>query len=93
MIDSADGIAPGDSAPPASYLFLVRLWAEEDAGGQTEWCGKVQQVTSGDARTFRDWSSLVTLLLTMLPGAQADAPLADTRAAADPAAPIATPCT
>ena len=74
MIDSADGITPGGSAAKSSQLFLVRLWTEEDAEGEPTWCGKVQHVTSGEAHTFRDWSALVALLRTMLPGTQAGTP-------------------
>jgi len=43
-----------------SQLFTVRVWLEELGNGQTEWRGKVQHVTSGEVRYFRDWSTLVT---------------------------------
>jgi hypothetical protein len=42
-----------------SQLFTVRVWLEELGNGQTEWRGKVQHVTSGEVRYFRDWSTLV----------------------------------
>jgi hypothetical protein len=42
-----------------SQLFTVRIWEEELGNGQTELRGKVQHVTSGEARYFRDWSTLV----------------------------------
>src|SRR5437588_12308299 len=42
-----------------SQLFTVRVWLEELANGQTEWRGKVQHVTSGEVRYFRDWATLV----------------------------------
>ncbi|HYU76234.1 MAG TPA: hypothetical protein VEL31_26475 [Ktedonobacteraceae bacterium] len=42
-----------------SQLFMVRIWEEELGNGQTEWRGKVQHVTSGEVRYFRDWSTLV----------------------------------
>ena len=51
---------------PQSYLFTVRLWREEVGGTQSEWRGKVQQVSTGEAHYFRDWSSLVAHLLEML---------------------------
>jgi hypothetical protein len=54
-----------------SHLFLVRVWVEEAGDEQTEWCGKVQQVVSGEAHDFRNWLMLVDLLMTM-----ASAPLA-----------------
>ncbi len=50
-----------------SHLFTVRLWAEEVSAGQIEWRGKVQHVLSGDVRYVRDWSTLVTLLVAMIP--------------------------
>jgi hypothetical protein len=48
-----------------SHLFLVRVWIEEAPTEQTEWCGKVQQVVSGETHSFRKWSMLVDLLQTM----------------------------
>ena len=74
MTNSADGNAPGGSQTEASYVFLVRLWAEEDPSGAPAWCGKVQHVTSGEAHTFHDWPALVAELQAMLPGAEAPAP-------------------
>lgn len=50
-----------------SYLFTVRLWAEDIGERQTEWRGRVQHVTSGEAHYFRDWPTLITHLLKMLP--------------------------
>ena len=41
-----------------SHLFTVRLWAEDLGDGQSEWRGKVQHVSSGATRYFRDWSTL-----------------------------------
>ncbi|HLI90052.1 MAG TPA: hypothetical protein VKV37_15285 [Ktedonobacteraceae bacterium] len=49
-----------------SHLFTVRVWQEELEEGLVEWRGRVQLMTSGDVRYFRDWSALVPLLLTML---------------------------
>ena len=43
-----------------SQLFMVRIWEEELGNGQTELRGKVQHVTSGEARYFRDWTTLVS---------------------------------
>ncbi|MFQ6102463.1 MAG: hypothetical protein ACE5OS_14720 [Anaerolineae bacterium] len=53
-----------------SHLFTLRLWPEELGDGRTEWRGKVQHVTSGEARYFRDWSTLIAHLLAMLPDAE-----------------------
>ena len=50
-----------------SHLFTLRIWPEALGSGQTEWRGKIQHVTSGETRYFRDWSTLVAFLLEMLP--------------------------
>jgi len=55
-----------------SQLFTVRLWAEDLGDGQIEWRGKLQHVTSGQARYFRDWPVLIALLQMMLPDATAN---------------------
>ena len=51
---------------PRSHLFTIRVWEEQIGADQTEWRGKVQLLTSGEVRYFRDWAALVPLLLTML---------------------------
>ena len=51
---------------PNSHLFTVRLWREEVGSGQIEWRGKVQYVSTGEAHYFREWETLVSLLLQML---------------------------
>ena len=56
---------------PLSHLFTVRLWREELGNGQTEWRGKVQHVTSGEVRYFRDWPTLIAFLL-LLSGPELD---------------------
>ncbi len=52
--------------PPLSHLFTVRLWREELGDGQTELRGKVQHVSSGEVRYFRDWPALIAFLLALL---------------------------
>lgn len=49
-----------------SDLFTVRLWQEELGIGQTEVRGKVQHVSSGEARYFRDWPTLIAFLQALL---------------------------
>jgi hypothetical protein len=49
-----------------SHLFTVRIWEEEIRADQTEWRGKVQLLTTGEVRYFREWTTLVPLLITML---------------------------
>jgi hypothetical protein len=51
---------------PRSHLFTVRLWPEPLGDGRTEWRGKVQHVTSGEARYFRDWPALLAFMESML---------------------------
>lgn len=48
-----------------SHLFMVRLWNEE-LGNRSEWRGRVQHVTSGETRYFRDWAELIAFLSTRL---------------------------
>ena len=50
-----------------SHLFTLRLWREDLGQGQTEWRGEVHEVVSGERRSFRDWSMLLTLVQAMLP--------------------------
>ena len=56
----------------SSHLFTLRLWREELGSGETEWRGKVQHVTSGEARYFRDWPTLIAFLLQMLSDSEPD---------------------
>jgi len=51
---------------PRSHLFTVRIWEEEIGVDQIEWRGKVQLLTSGDVRYFRELATLTPLLMTML---------------------------
>jgi hypothetical protein len=48
------------------HLFTVRVWEEEIGIDQTEWRGKVQLLTTGEVRYFREWAALVPLLLSIL---------------------------
>ena len=48
------------------HLFTVRVWQEEVRAGQTEWRGRVQLVSSGEVRYFREWTALAPLLLAIL---------------------------
>ena len=50
------------AARPRSYLFAVRLWKEQVAGG-SEFRGSVREVTSGASRNFRDWSDLTAFMI------------------------------
>jgi hypothetical protein len=50
-----------------SYLFTIRIWAEYLGDDQIEWRGRVQHIASGEIRYFRDWPTLIQLLLAWLP--------------------------
>jgi len=56
----------------SSHLFTLRLWREELGGGETEWRGKVQHVTSGEVRYFREWPTLIAFLEQVLSGSEPD---------------------
>lgn len=55
-----------DREPVHAQLFMLRMWPEDLGEGQSEWRGKVQHVTSGEAHYFRDWPALVACLQEML---------------------------
>ena len=55
-----------DREPVHAQLFMLRIWREELGQGQREWRGKVQHVTSGEARYFRDWATLIAVLQEIL---------------------------
>jgi hypothetical protein len=55
-----------DQPRRSSRLFTLRLWQEDLGGGQTDWRGKVQDVTSGEARYFRDWPTLEAFVEDLL---------------------------
>jgi hypothetical protein len=58
---------------PDARIFNVRVWSEDIGGGHREWRGRVFDVTSGEARYFRDWSVLVEIVT----GSLADTGAAD----------------
>ncbi len=56
-----------DQTQHRTHLFTLRMWAEVLGDGQIEWRGKVQHILSGEARYFRDWSTLIAYMQEMLP--------------------------
>ena len=58
---------------PGSRLFTVRLWQEELGGGQIEWRGRGQDITSGAAAYFRDWPGLISVLSRLVETTEAPA--------------------
>ncbi len=67
MSRSSPGAMNQKESHPGSFLFTLRVWPEMLGGGRAEWRGKVQHVTSGETRYFRDWPSLVAFLEEVLP--------------------------
>ena len=49
-----------------NHLFTLRLWTEQLEEGESEWRGRVHCVGTDEVRYFRDWPSLIPLLLAML---------------------------
>jgi hypothetical protein len=47
---------------PRSQLFTIRMWREDLSEDRIEWRGQVQHVSSGKARYFRDWQTMVTFV-------------------------------
>ncbi len=62
---SADPCSTQSEVRYRSQLFTVRLW-RETLNDHFEWRGKVQHVTSGEVRYFKDWSTLIAALQEML---------------------------
>ncbi len=58
--------AKRSEAAYASELFVVRMW-REPVDEHWEWRGKVQRVTTGEIRYFREWKGLLATLQEMLP--------------------------
>lgn len=57
---------PHTPRSPSTILFTVRLWSEEIDAGQFEWRGEVKKITNGQTYYFRDWATLVQLIVKML---------------------------
>jgi len=50
-------------SPP---IFTIRLWQEALSADLVEWRGEIKNVSSGEVRYFRNWSTLALLLPRML---------------------------
>lgn len=66
----------GGQGLDSSQLFLVRLWAGEASqatgasimvSGARKMQGRVMHVLSGEGSNFDDWSTLLRLLIGMMP--------------------------
>jgi hypothetical protein len=49
-----------------SQLFTVRIWKEDLGEEHSEWRGKLQHVSSGEAYYFNAWEELVEFLLRLM---------------------------
>jgi hypothetical protein len=72
-------VIKNDAGQPAqgSHLFMLRLWAEDLGSGQTDWRGKVQHVSSGEARYFRNWPTLEAFVEGLLRMVDPEGPRAE----------------
>ena len=61
-----------DDSPHGSNVFVLRVWLEELGNGQSEWRGQLQQVSTGELHYFRDWQTMLSYLIEMLPPARTD---------------------
>ena len=59
-----------DQTNRSSHIFTLRLWQEQAAEGKQEWRGRIYDAATGDVRYFREWASLIPLLLAMLRAAE-----------------------
>ncbi|MCL4861036.1 MAG: hypothetical protein KJZ93_16590 [Caldilineaceae bacterium] len=57
---------PHTPRSPSTILFTVRLWPEEIDASHFEWRGEVKKITNGQTYYFRDWATLVQLIVKML---------------------------
>jgi hypothetical protein len=53
-------------SPPPTFLFTLRVWQARSGKGQSEWRGRLQSVTTGEVRYFRDWQTFVVLIREIL---------------------------
>jgi hypothetical protein len=48
-----------------SYLYLLRLWSEDESDLQGEWSARIQHVFSGETHTFQVCPQVVDVLLKL----------------------------
>ena len=53
-----------------SQLFTIRVWFEGQVEGQNRWRGKLHHVPSNTIRYFRDWDTLIPLIVDLLQAGQ-----------------------
>jgi len=57
---------PIDPEHRLAHLFTLRLWLEETAAGEQQWRGRICDAATGEVRYFREWGTLIPLLLAMV---------------------------
>ncbi len=65
MADVGQGPSP-TTISPKSHLITLRIWREEGGGSHGQWRGKLHHVATDEVAYFRDWVSLLPLVLAML---------------------------
>ena len=65
-------IMPTEPNKRQSHLFTLRLWTEDMEDEEVEWRGRLHHVATDEVRYFRDWPSLIPMLLNMLRDAEKD---------------------
>ena len=56
----------GAQSLTGSLLFTLRVWRATSGPGASDWRGRLQSVTTGEVRYFRDWQTFVVLIREML---------------------------
>jgi hypothetical protein len=51
-----------------SYLYLLRLWSEDESNLQGEWRARIQHIFSGETHTFQACPQIVDVLLKLSGG-------------------------
>ena len=51
--------------PTRSYLYLLRLWTEDESNLQGEWSARIQHIFSGETHTFQACPQIVDVLLKL----------------------------
>ncbi len=68
-----------DLSQKPSHLFTMRVWREmsadeeeESGNSKSEWRGRIYLASTNEVRHFRDWASLIPVLLSMLKNAEGE---------------------
>lgn len=66
-----------DLSQKPNHLFTMRVWYEADVcedgdNEKGEWRGRIYLASTNEVRHFRDWASLIPVLLAMLKNAETE---------------------